>query len=85
MQTSSSNIDDVTSILVKYWRGVKVVLMESLPTFDVLKDGLWPTSRVQASQVDQLDDDGEDREEFREDKVYVRPLSGHPNPSFRVV
>ena len=70
--------------LVKYWRGVKVALMELLPTFPTLRDGFWPTIRVQASRVDQLDDDGEDREEFGEDEVYVGPLSGCPNPSFRV-
>ena len=49
-----------------------------------LRDGFWPTTRVQASRVDQLDDDGEDREEFWEDEAYVGPLSGRPNPSFRV-
>jgi len=57
--------------LVKYWCGVKVVLMQPLPTFDVLKDSFWPTSRIEASQVDQLDDDDEDREEFGEDETYV--------------
>ena len=66
---------------MKYWRGVKVVLMEPLPT---LRNGFWPTTRIQASRVDQLDDDGEDREEFGEDEAYVGPLSGRPNPSFRV-
>ena len=62
--------------------------MEPLPTFPTLRDGFWPTTRVQASRVDQLDDredrDGEDREEFGEDEAYVGPLSGRPNPSFRV-
>ena len=70
--------------LVKYWRGVKVALMEPLPTFPTLRDGFWPTTRVQASRVDQLDDDGEDREEFGADEAYVGPLSGRPNPSFKV-
>ena len=36
--------------LVKYWRGMKVALMEPLPTFPTLRDGFWPTTRVQASE-----------------------------------
>ena len=69
---------------MKYWRAMKVALMEPLPTFPTLKDGFWPTTRVQASRVDQLDDDGDDREEFGENEAYVGPLSGRPNSSFRV-
>ena len=56
--------------------------MEPLPTFDVLKDGFWPTTRVEANQADELNKDDEEREEFGEDDPYVGPLSGRPNPSF---
>jgi len=31
-----------------------------------------------------LGDDGEDREEFKEDEAYVGPLRGRPQPSFRI-
>jgi len=34
--------------------------------------------------VDQLDDNGEDCEEFREGEAYVGPLNGRLNPSFRI-
>ena len=68
--------------IVKYWRGVKVALMEPLPTFDVLRDGFWPTTRVEANRADELNEDGEEHEEFGEDDPYVGPLRGCPNPSF---
>ena len=70
--------------VVHYWQGVKVALLEPLPSCSVLKDGFWPSSRVQATQMDELDEDGEDREEFGEDDAYVGPLRGRPQPSFRV-
>ena len=44
--------------IVKYWRGIKVALMEPLPTFDVLRDGFWPTTRVEANRADELNEDG---------------------------
>ena len=34
--------------------------------------------------MDELNKDDEEREEFGEDDPYVGPLSGRPNPSFRV-
>ena len=70
--------------LVHYWRDVKIALEEPLPNPIVLKDGFWPTTRVQATQEDQLDKDGEDLEEFGEDDAYVGPLRNRPRPSFRV-
>jgi len=70
--------------LVHYWRDVKIALEDPLPNPTVLKDGFWPTTRVQATQEDQLDEDGEDLEEFGEDDAYMRPSRSRPRPSFRV-
>ena len=56
--------------------------MEPQPTFDVLRGGFWPTTRVEANQVDELNEDGEEHEEFGEDDPYIGPLSSRPNPSF---
>ena len=70
--------------LVHYWRDVKAVLEDPLPISNVLKDGFWPTTRVQASVEDQVADDREDHEEFGEDEAYVGPLRGRLQPSFRV-
>ena len=39
--------------LVHYWRDVKIALEESLPNPIVLKDGFWPTTRVEANEEDQ--------------------------------
>ena len=60
--------------LVHYWRDVKIALEEPLPNPTVPKDGFWTTTRVQATQEDQLDEDGEDLEEFGENDAYVGPL-----------
>ena len=70
--------------LIHYWRDVKIALEEPLPNPTILKDGFWPTTRVQATQEDQLDEDGENLEEFGEDDAYVGPLQNRPRPSFRV-
>ena len=70
--------------LVHYWRDVKIALEEPLPNSTILKDGFWPTTRIQATQEDQLDEDGKNLEEFDEDDAYVGPLRNHPRPSFRV-
>ena len=70
--------------LVHYWHDVKIALEEPLPNSTILKDGFWPTTRVQATQEDQLDEDGENLEEFGEDDAYVGPLRNRPRPSFRV-
>ena len=63
---------------------MKIALEEPLPNPNVLKDGFWPTTRVQATEEDQLDEDGEDLDEFGEDDAYVEPLRDRPQPSFRV-
>ena len=63
---------------------MKIALEEPLPNPIVLKDGIWPTTRVQATQEDQLDENGEDLEEFGEDDAYMEPLRNHPRSSFRV-
>ena len=49
---------------------MKIALKEPLPNPTVLKDGFWPTTRVQATEEDQLDEDGEDLEELGEDDAY---------------
>ena len=38
--------------VVHYWRDVKNALQEPLLASMVLKDGFWPTTRVQAIEVD---------------------------------
>ena len=63
---------------------MKIALEEPLPNPTILKDGFWLTTRVQATQEDQLDKDGEDLEEFGEDDAYVGPLRNYPRSSFRV-
>jgi hypothetical protein len=70
--------------LVHYWRDVRLAMQEPLPSSTVLRDGFWPKTRVQRIRVDQLGDDGEDREQFAEDEAYVGPRSGLPEPSLRV-
>jgi len=70
--------------VVRYWQHVLSALQEPLSSSPILKDGFWPTTRVEASPVDELGEDGEDLEEFGEDEAYVGPLSGRPEPSFRV-
>ena len=63
---------------------MKEALHEPITPCNVLREGFWPTTRVEANVADQIAEDGEDREEFGEDDPYVGPLSGQPQPSFRV-
>ena len=70
--------------LVQYWRGVKEALYEPITPCNVLREGFWPTTHVEANVEDQIAEDGEDREEFGEDDPYVGPMRGRPQPSFRV-
>ena len=70
--------------LIHYWRAVKVALQEPPQPSNVLKDGFWPTSRVEAIVEDQYAEDGDIREEFAEDDIYVGQMRGRPLPSFRV-
>ena len=67
-----------------YWRGVKETLYEPITPCNVLREGFWPTTHVEANVGDQIIEDGEDREEFGEDDPYVGPMRGRPQPSFRV-
>ena len=69
--------------LVHYWRGVKEALYEPITPCNVLREGFWPTTCVEANVGDQKTEDGEDREEFGEDDPYVGPTRGRPQPSFR--
>ena len=70
--------------LVQYWRGVKEALYKPTSPCNVLREGFWPTTHVEANVGDQIAEDGEDREEFGEDDPYVGPMRGRPQPSFRV-
>lgn len=70
--------------VMQYWQRVLSTLQEPLSSATILKDNFWPTTRVQASLAHELGEDGEDLEEFGEDEAYVGPLSGRPDPSFRV-
>ena len=53
---------------------MKIALEEPLSNPTVLKDVFWPTTRVQATEEDQLDENGVDLEEFGDDDAYVGPL-----------
>ena len=70
--------------LVQYWHGVKEALYEPITPCNVLREGFWPTTRVEANVGDQIAEDGEDLEEFGEDDPYVGPMRSRPQPSFRV-
>ena len=61
---------------MQYWGDVKEALHEPITPCNVLREGFWPTTRVEANVVDQIVEDGEDREEFGVDDPYVGPLSG---------
>ena len=66
------------------WCDVKEALYEPVTPCNVLREGFWPTTRVQASVGDHIAEDGEDCEEFGEDDPYVGPLKGQLQLSFRV-
>lgn len=70
--------------LVLYWRAVNATLKEPIEPSAELKDGFWPSTRVETTEEDELDDEGEVREEFAEDDAFVGNLRNRPNPSFRV-
>ena len=70
--------------LVQYWRGLKEALYEPITPCNVLREGFWPTTCVEANVGDQIAEDGKDREEFGEDDPYVGPMRSRPQPSFRV-
>ena len=70
--------------LVQYWHGVKEALYEPTSPCNVLREGFWPTTRVEANVEDQIKEDGEDCEEFGEDDAYVGPMRGRSQQSFRV-
>ena len=53
--------------LVHYWHGVKEALYEPITPCNVLREGFWPTTRVEANVGDQIAKDGKDQEEFGED------------------
>jgi hypothetical protein len=70
--------------LVFYWRAVNAALKEPIEPSDALKDGFWPSTRIETTEEDELDDDGEVREEFAEDDDFVGQRRDRPLPSFRV-
>ena len=70
--------------LVQYWCDVKEALDEPITPSNDLKEGFWPTMRMEANVADQTAEDGEEREEFGEDDPSVGPLNGRPQPSFKV-
>jgi hypothetical protein len=70
--------------LVFYWRAVNAALKEAIEPSTTLKDGFWPSSRVEVVEEDEVDEDGEVREEFGEDDAFVGQLRDRPMPTFRV-
>jgi hypothetical protein len=59
-------------------------LKEVIEPSTTLKDGFWPSSRVEADEDDNVDEDGEVREEFGDDDAFVGQLRNRPLPTFRV-
>ena len=49
-------------------------LKEPIEPSMTLKDGSWPSSRVERAEGDELNDDGDVREEFAEDDAFVDQL-----------
>ena len=70
--------------LMYYWRVVNATLKEEIEPSTVLRDGFWPSSRVERVEGDELDEDGQVCEEFAEDDAFVRQLRNRPLPTFRV-
>ena len=60
--------------LVFYWHAVNASLKEPIEPSAILKDGFWPSSRVERAEGDELNDDGEVHEEFAEDDAFVGQL-----------
>ena len=71
--------------LVFYWRAVNANLKEPIEPLATLKDGFWPSSRVERAKGDELNDDGKVHEEFAEDDAFVGQLRDRPLPTFHVV
>ncbi len=68
-----------------YWRGVKNALSLPSESFDVLRDGFWPHTRITRTEEDQYTEVGAMREEFDDDEVYIGQRRDRPPPSFRVL
>ena len=77
-------VKSIGGAYVFYWRSVLACLKEPIEPSEALKDGFWPSTRVEATEEDELDDNGEAREEFGEDDLFVGNLRNRPLPSFRV-
>ena len=67
-----------------YWQAVNATLKEPIELSVALKDRFWPSSRVDAIEEDELDDDNEVSEEFAEDDAFVGQLHNRPLPSFPI-
>ncbi len=67
-----------------YWRGVKNALALPTESYNLLRDGFWPQSRINHTLEDQYNEAGTSREEFDEDEVYIGQRRDRPAPSFRV-
>jgi hypothetical protein len=70
--------------LVFYWQAMNAALKETIEPSTTLRDGFWPSSQVQAIEEDDVDENGEVREEFGEDDVFVGQLRDRPLPTFCV-
>ena len=70
--------------LVFYWRAMNASLKEPIEPSMTLKDGFWPSSRVERAEGNELNDDGDVRKEFGEDDAFVGQLRDRPLPTFRM-
>lgn len=68
--------------LVFYWQVVNVTLKETNELSIVLKDNFWPSTWVETTKEDKVDDDGKVCEEFDEDNAFVGNLWNRPLSSF---
>lgn len=71
--------------LCYYWRGVEEALSLPLESPTTLRDGFWPSSRIEHTVEDQFTEFGDVREEYDEDTHFVGQRRHRPPPSFRVV
>ena len=64
---------------------MREALDELMQERERLKEGFWPTSRVEEEEADHMDGNGRVGEEYEEDAPFVGRRCDRPRPSFRVM
>ena len=68
--------------VIRYWRAVKLALVEPMEVPSSLKNGCWPLTRVSVTR--EFLNTGELREEYGQDPHFIGRLCDRPRESFRV-